>query len=163
MTRSSADPTAPPTPRRPVGPLAGSPQNRWVRARRVCPMASQGVIHSPHRVEAHTARTDSFAVRPQLRTRSLTRRGPTRYRSPVEFSGFCLLQLFLWFVDNIYCNCWNKCCLLIVLRSTKSGNEYVVLEGSSFVPLSEAESRFWGSLAGPWRAQRAIFSRILTF
>ena len=83
MTRSSADPTAPPTPRRPVGPVAGSPQSRWVRARRVCPMASKArVIHSPHSVEAHTARTDSFAVRPQLRTRSLTRRGPTRYRSP---------------------------------------------------------------------------------
>lgn len=31
----------------------------------------------PQRVEAHTARTDSFAVRPQLRTRSLARRGPT--------------------------------------------------------------------------------------
>jgi hypothetical protein len=43
--RGASGPTAPPpTPRRPVGPLAGSPQSRWVRARRMCPMASKARV-----------------------------------------------------------------------------------------------------------------------
>ena len=53
--------------------------------------------------------------------------------------------------------------MLMWLRLTKSGIEYVILAGSLLFPLSEAESRFWGSLVGPWRAQRAIFSGISTF
>ena len=32
--------------------------------------------------------------------------------------------------------------MLVVLRLTKSGIEYVILAGSSLLPLSEAESRF---------------------
>ena len=59
-----------------------------------------------------------------------------------RISGFDLQQLFLWFVGNIYCNCWNNCCLLVLWRLTKSGIEYVILAGSSLFPLSEADTRF---------------------
>ena len=46
--RGASGPTAPPpTPRRPVGPVAGSPQSRWVRARPVRPMASKHVLYTP--------------------------------------------------------------------------------------------------------------------
>ena len=53
----------------------------------------------------------------------------------VRIHGFSLLQLFLLFVGNIYCNCWNNCWMLIVLRLTKSGIEYVILAASSFFSL----------------------------
>ena len=53
--------------------------------------------------------------------------------------------------------------VLIVLRLTKSGIEYVILAGSSFFPLSRAESRFLTVKMADLRAQRAIFSRIWPF
>ena len=67
---------------------------------------------------------------------------PSEVIRPPEISGFDSQQMFLLFVVHFYSKCWNKCGLLIVLRLTKSGIEYVILEGSSLFPLSEADSRF---------------------
>ena len=45
-------------------------------------------------------------------------------------------------IESQHCKYWNIYWVLIVLRLTKSGIEYVILAGSSFFPLSNAESRF---------------------
>ena len=55
----------------------------------------------------------------------------------LSFSKYCLLVL-----EPQLSNYWNVYWLLIALRLTKSGIEYVILAGSSLFPWSEAESRF---------------------
>ena len=60
-------------------------------------------------------------------------------------------------------NDWKYIGRLASLRLKKSGIEYVILAGSSLFAVSVAKSCFCLVLVMFWRAQRAIFSRILTF
>ena len=58
---------------------------------------------------------------------------------------------------------WKKSWVLVLLRLTKSGIEYVISAGSSFFPLSGAESRFLPVLVGHFGARSARFFKDLGF
>ena len=59
-----------------------------------------------------------------------------------ELIVFSLSKDWYCGIDSQHCKYWNIYWVLIALRLTKSGIEYVILAGSSFFPLSTAESRF---------------------
>ena len=61
------------------------------------------------------------------------------------------------------CKYWNIYWVLIELRLTKSGIEYVVLAGSSFFPLSGAKSRVLPVMAVVLARAAHDFSRIWAF
>ena len=67
------------------------------------------------------------------------------------------------FIDLSFSKYWNIYWVLIALRLTKSGIEYVILAGSSFFPLSGAESRFLPVLAIVLARAARDFSRIWAF
>ena len=58
---------------------------------------------------------------------------------------------------------WNIYWVLIALRLTKSGIEYVILAGSSFFPLSRAKSRFLPVLVVVLARAARDFLRIWAF
>ena len=66
-------------------------------------------------------------------------------------------------IESQHCKYWNIYWVLIVLRLTKSGIEYVILAGSSFFPLSGAESRCLPVLLGHFGARSARFFKDLGF
>ena len=67
------------------------------------------------------------------------------------------------FIGSLLSNDWNIYWILISLQPKKSGIEYVILAGSSFFPLSKAESRFlMVEMVDLARAARD-FSRIWAF
>ena len=66
-------------------------------------------------------------------------------------------------IDSQHCKYWNIYWVLIVLRFTKSGIEYVILAGSSLFQLSRAESRFLTVKMADLARAAAIFSRIWGF
>ena len=62
-----------------------------------------------------------------------------------------------------HCKYWNIYWVLIELRLTKSGIEYVILAGSSFFPLSGAKSRVLPVMAVILARAARDFSRIWAF
>ena len=54
-----------------------------------------------------------------------------------------LSKYWYWGIDGQLSKYWNIYWVLIVLRLTKSGIEYVILAGSSIFALPRAKSCFW--------------------
>ena len=66
-------------------------------------------------------------------------------------------------VDSQHSKYWNIYWVLIALRLTKSGIEYVILAGSSFFPSSSAKSRLLSVVVDVLARAARDFSRILGF
>ena len=89
---------------------------------------------------------------------ALTRRGRARRLRIYEKIELSFSKYWYWGIGAQLCKYWNIYWVLIALRLTKSGIEYVILAGSSFFPLSGAKSQFLPVMAVVLaRAARAIF------
>ena len=89
-----------------------------------------------------------------------------RARSKVGIGEFIDLSFSkYWYcgIDSQHSKYWNIYWVLIVLRLTKSGIEYVILAGSSFFPLSGAKSRFLPVLVVVLARAARDFLRIWAF
>ena len=76
----------------------------------------------------------------------------------LSFSKDCLLGM-----EPQLSKYWNIYWVLIALRLTKSGIEYVILAGSSFFPSSSAKSRLLSVMVVVLARAARDFSRILGF